>query len=254
MKEEAVINVLRQVKEVLDKHSVEFWLDGGTLLGAVRNEKIIPWEHDTDVNAWDTDFPDNIKRLVAKELSEKGFETQIFETPTPGITIYDREEDVWSDINFCHLIEDKAIMPRAKTRKLIGTFLLYVSTALLNPHSYEVDFGAKPRIDNLIRGILAKISRILPPPLRKRLAQIVAVVYEKIGLKDFTGVIPAHYFKNLTTITFYGMEFRVPAETEEYLAWKYGESWRIPRRDWTTSRDDGSVINTKWRKRKRASR
>ena len=85
-----------------------------------------------------------------------------------------------------------------------------------------------------------------------RLAKIVTLIYKGIGSKDVSEVIPADYFRDLATMTFYGMEFRVPAKKEELLAFRYGENWRIPRRDWITSRDDGVVINTKWRKRKRS--
>jgi len=35
-------------------------------------------------------------------------------------------------------------------------------------------------------------------------------------------------FTNLSVIKFYGMEFKVPAKTEEYLSYRYGKDWRIP--------------------------
>lgn len=252
MEDDALINLLREVKEVLDKYGIEFWLGGGTLLGAVRNGKVIPWEHDVDLDTWDTNLSSEVKRLVAKELSDKGFETQIFETPTPHINIRYREKEVWVDLTFWHLINDKAILPRAEIRKFIGTFLLYFSTALLKPDYYDVNFGTKPEIDSFIMRILVKISRALPSYFRKRLAQIVTAVYQKIGVRDVSLVIPADYFRHLSTMTFYGMEFRVQAEKEDFLAYRFGEDWRIPREDWITSRDDGAVINTKWRKREKA--
>ncbi len=62
----------------------------------------------------------------------------------------------------------------------------------------------------------------------------------KFGL-IYACVTPSHYFMNLSTIEFYGMEFRVPAETVEYLAHHYGKDWRIPQKDWDTIRDDGAI-------------
>lgn len=42
---------------------------------------------------------------------------------------------------------------------------------------------------------------------------------------------------------FYGMEFKVPAETEEYLAYRYGKNWRTPKRDYVYYKDDGAITN-----------
>ena len=52
MDEKKAIEALRQVKEVLDNYDVEYWLDYGTLLGAVRDGKIIPWDNDIDLGMW----------------------------------------------------------------------------------------------------------------------------------------------------------------------------------------------------------
>lgn len=251
MKNDALIDLLREVKEVLDKHSIEFWLDGGTLLGAVRDGEIIPWDNDIDLTTWDTNLSRNVKRLVANELSDKGFKVGVVETPTPYIHIHHREEEFWADLSFYRLIDDKAILPTRETRKLIGTYLIHLSNMLSTPHRYEVDFRAKPSVKNFVESILVKTSRVLPSSLRIRLAQIVAQVYQRIGTKDITPVIPAEYFTNLATIKFYGMEFRVPARTEEYLAFRYGPSWRVPKRDWVYCRDDGAAVNKAWRKKKR---
>lgn len=41
MNEKTAIKSLQQVKRVFDKYNVEYWLDVGTLLGAVRDRKNI---------------------------------------------------------------------------------------------------------------------------------------------------------------------------------------------------------------------
>lgn len=248
MREYILINLLREVKEVLDKHGVEFWLDGGTLLGAVRDGKIIPWEHDIDFTTWDTNLSRDVKRLVSEEFSHRGLRIAICEIPAPYMIIRHRQEDIWVDFNFYHLAGDKAIYPKWEGRKLLGAFLSHISTALLNPDYYEVDFRAKPYLKKLIMNILVMITRGLPSSWGRRLAKIVATVYKTMGAKDTSMVIPADYFRNLSTMTFYGMEFRVPAEIEEYLAFKYGKDWQTPRRDWITSQDDGAVVDSKRRR------
>jgi len=44
MDEREAVEMLRQVKEVLDKPGVEFWLDCGILLGAIGDAKMGEYE------------------------------------------------------------------------------------------------------------------------------------------------------------------------------------------------------------------
>lgn len=236
--ENHLVELLRPVKEVLSKYNIEFWLDCGTLLGAVRNGKFIPWEHDVDFGAWQEKVSNNVKESISKELSNKGFDVYVAKN---WITIK-KNEEIWLDINFYSLLNDKAIMPRLDPKNLIGKFLSVFSKILSVPYYYKIDFR-KISLYLLSRNISVVISRILPPLLRRQVTEIVSVVYEKTGSKDVSWIIPSKYFMSLSTMKFYGMEFKVPAKTEEYLIYRYGENWRIPRKDWITNRDDGTIGN-----------
>ncbi len=70
-KENLALEALREVKKVFDKYNIEFWLDCGTLLGAIRDQKFISWDCDIDLGVWEKD----IKKIVSacRELQSKNF-------------------------------------------------------------------------------------------------------------------------------------------------------------------------------------
>ena len=61
--------VLFDVVDFLDSEGIEYWLEGGTLLGIVRDNDLLPWDHDIDLSISVDDaikFNQNIKKLNKK--------------------------------------------------------------------------------------------------------------------------------------------------------------------------------------------
>lgn len=62
------------VLEFLHEHDIDYFIDGGTLLGCVRDGGQIPWDDDCDIGMTEPNFYKF--RKVLQELSNKGYQVQ----------------------------------------------------------------------------------------------------------------------------------------------------------------------------------
>ena len=62
-----MLRILRVFDAICTKHSLTYWLDAGTLLGAARHGGFIPWDDDIDVMMPLSDY-EKFCTLAEKEL------------------------------------------------------------------------------------------------------------------------------------------------------------------------------------------
>ncbi|HZK03807.1 MAG TPA: LicD family protein [Bacteroidaceae bacterium] len=67
-----MVEILREVDRVCRKNAIPYWLDFGTLLGAIRHKGFIPWDDDVDVAILSKDYKKLIKCLN-RDLDKKYF-------------------------------------------------------------------------------------------------------------------------------------------------------------------------------------
>lgn len=77
-----LVKILEFVSDLFQRDDISFWIMGGTLLGAVRNHQMIPWDFDIDIGVWEND----VSKILAlrSQIQEAGFflDSDAYETGT----------------------------------------------------------------------------------------------------------------------------------------------------------------------------
>jgi len=72
IKKEEYEKDLLDIKEILNKHDIEFWLIFGTLLGAIRDNDFLAWDDNINIAVYEEDFLPKIYD-IKESFIEKGF-------------------------------------------------------------------------------------------------------------------------------------------------------------------------------------
>lgn len=62
------LDLTKKFQEVCTRHGFRFWMDGGTLLGAVRHHGFIPWDDDIDLAMMRDDY-DKLNKIASQEFT-----------------------------------------------------------------------------------------------------------------------------------------------------------------------------------------
>lgn len=196
---------LIDIVHFLREHEIDFWVDQGTLLGIVRDDALLPWDKDIDLSVWPDEF-DRVVRL-REELRRRGYYFELHEYK--DCLFLSKEDGYFVEIGRYRVEGEMAV------RKNNG------------PRIKPSEMAVK------------RVLRLLPHRLHCMLRDLGRRWHKKETILFRT---PLRFYSDFRMIVFRGLELKVPAETEAYLAFKYGEDWRTPIREWDFSVQDGSVV------------
>lgn len=244
MNEDLAKRILREVKEVLEMYHIEFWLNFGALLGAVREGKFIEHDDDIELNAWKHKITEHQMQKVCKELCQREFSTY-YSTLTDYITIWKDNFNI--AFSMYTLNGDKAERPHEHIYKsgvanTISRYIYWLSELFIIKHAGKVNKEALRDIRRSVKFFAVSLANILPESIRRRIAILLRYISMKAGGEYGKTRIPAKFYLNLRDLIFYDMIFKVPSETEEYLVCIYGSGWRVPLKNWKFYDDENRAV------------
>lgn len=219
-----MLDLLIELDKICKKNNINYWIDGGTFLGAVRHKGFIPWDDDVDVCMLKEDY-EKFLIIAKKELSEERFlqtkETDK-ETTSPYIKIRDRnsiiiEKNQNENEKFHQGIFLDVFLMESYNRKIRKIYKL-----LYKVKESKVQKNSKSILKNILLklGINTLASKVLKIFLQKTNNKSI------IGYKYwFSNVYCYEYIYPLSEIEFEGYKFSCPNNADAYLKAIYGDTY-----------------------------
>lgn len=238
-----LMKIILEVDRVCEKNNITYFLGGGTLLGAVREGKLLPWDDDADLMMKREDY-DKFCSLAEDEL-QTDFFIQNHKTDPHSHRPYVRvrlnntvmatefsshfpssHQGIFVDI-FCH---DKTANGKLAQK------LHVIETVVINSLVFRKwESMAIPKIKKSWKSVISELFPI--KTLEKRQDSIYKkyfgkkecrYLYDGMGKHLKSGAFPEKWLENAVKIPFGGNMLPVPCGYDEYLHWLYGDYHRIP--------------------------
>lgn len=227
-----MLDILVEVDKICRKHNIEYFLDSGTLLGAVRHGGFIPWDDDLDIAIKSEDLP-RLRKALIKEL--------------PANLCYQDRTNDWNYHMTIAKVRDKRSIfndPYSKRMKERG---IYIDIFLVEP---IVSLWLKDKIDYIyirsIRGIHNYSDRLiekilgyicyLPAVIAVQISRGLAKLFNANKFGRAYGFKSVMYINKdilfpVSEITFEGHTFMAPNNIDAFLKNLYGDYMQIPPED-----------------------
>ena len=211
---------------ILNKNKVDYWVCHGTLLGIIRDGKLIEWDNDIDIGVIKS--KKNIK-LINKIFRTNGFKKKKKFFTDDGLLTFIRKGGREVDINFYELFFNKEINKNFVICKwyVPKNIFCKIIDAISTSSSYNGKFKF------IIRGFfyLEKVFKNIKSFLIKK-----NFFYSKIGYAH-----PLDFVIKKKKINISKIKITIPFQYKLYLKYIYGKNWKIPRKNYIWYKDSPSL-------------
>ncbi len=245
---EIELDLLKAFADVCDRNGLAYFLDGGTLLGAVRHQGFIPWDDDVDVIMPREDY-DRLWDIADKEfsapyffqttLSEDGFfrsHAQLRNSKTTGCIVEDAHRDIDRGIFLDIFPLDALPDGRWAKRRLRRSIEICMK---IFDHVFVYDYGKMSFKGRVCTRLCRLFFKFIPYKdfFRYFNARILGRyshdhATKMVGDLSLAWRDNVHWertwFSDHVHLSFEGIRFRAPVGYDEVLRHQYGDYMRIP--------------------------
>ena len=249
-----VFDILCYLDDVCRRNKIIYYMDCGTLLGAVRHKGFIPWDDDIDILVDRADYQRFIDIVNADQKKYKALSmhnnknyhylfAKVVDTDTELIEEPISIEGMGAFVDIFpieHLPSSK--IKRRIFQGIIHLYRMALTVLRRNDQGFR-PCGAKQKIVYLLfkhrgwRNVQLSLDKMLDKRKDQRTKYMVSVVCSGNPYRD----VEKKIFGKPAKLMFEGREFNAPCKYKEYLTILYGDYMQLPPEDKRVSNHDFKV-------------
>lgn len=244
------LEIANEIKRVCDENEIDYFMDGGTLIGAVRHKGFIPWDDDMDFGMIREQYekfltiaPEKLKKqyFLQTWYSDTGYGLP-FAKVRKNETLYVEEitekckchQGVFVDIFPYDYLPDNSSFRKKQKRILTFSKLIIRAKCGFRPVYASRKFELKRYLSFVPFRLLALV---LPKRMITKIYDSTAKKYntEKSGCLFVQGIskyagftVEDKILRNLIELPFENTTFKAPIQYDEYLTNVYGDYMTPP--------------------------
>ena len=230
--------ILDIVVQICEKYNLEYWLDAGTLLGAVRHKGFIPWDDDIDIGLMREDYEVLIKLLLTELPND--LLVQTVENDNKYYLMFAKVRDKYSHIYgeieydyngvFIDIFPFDTITKSTKINK----FQNYISNLMISL-KYNIKMkGKMPFIKKILKNIIS--NKFIYKFIYKFLMSLSKIQNDKLKVSNgivcpwafYTSIREKSVYLPTQKVYFEGKLYSAPNNYKRYLTTLYGSDFMIP--------------------------
>ena len=261
------LDILDYVAKFCDEHEITYWLDFGTLIGAIRHKGYIPWDDDIDISMMRADYNKFIKLFTSAQTGKykmrcmendpncgllfgkiRNTETLLFDhqkisgEPNTLKIKANKHLGVYIDI----FIYDNAPEDDNELKKIFRKRNFYRKITQLRTKKRRPQGNFFRRTCSYAVRLLSKI--IFSPLPINYFAKKAAKIFQKYELfpakcvacftTSYSAAIDKHVFDSFIDVDFEGRKYKAPSGYDELLRAYYGDYMQLPPVEERTSKHE----------------
>lgn len=225
-KEKIDINFSETIS-ILNKHNIKYWICQGTLLGIIRDKKLIPWDHDIDIAVWSGTIS---KNKIKEIMLSNNFSLKKKYLIEDDLLTFTKKGGREVDFNFYEITKEKG------SNKKIAFVNWYI------PKNFFCKLIEALSMANKYDGTLKYLIRsfFIFQPLFNRLR--IFLINKKVFYRSAGYTQPMELLEEFKNVSFQDISLTVPKKAEEYLNYVYGNDWKTPKKKFNWIKDSPSTI------------